>query len=226
MFVRRTKRLTTDDCLAFDASRLLGAGIFHAEPGTLCSADWPANDTYSSLGRIVFTLVTDDNGQLFLGVLQGYLSALMGQQAISKQTVEIVTTNCHFGGHRFWFLCPLTKNGVPCKRRVRVLYWHSDAPFFGCRSCHDLTYESSQTHDKRVYALAKLPIDQRMLALTSGTVRQRLLCKWLKKAAPTVKGRTKAAPKGLSSNPFPHSCSASRTTALELMNSPGTNHSR
>ena len=26
--------------------------------------------------------------------------------------VRLVTTDCHLGGVRWWFICPLTKNGV------------------------------------------------------------------------------------------------------------------
>lgn len=47
---------------------------------------------------------------------------------------------CHFGGKRWYFRCPLTKNGCFCDRRVAFLYEVGD--YFGCRHCADLTYES------------------------------------------------------------------------------------
>src|SRR5689334_7961702 len=34
---------------------------------------------------------------------------------------RLVTTPCHFGGHRYWFICGLSRNGVYCGRRVGVL---------------------------------------------------------------------------------------------------------
>jgi hypothetical protein len=59
--------------------------------------------------------------------------------------VEIVSTPCHFGGKRYWFICPLVRGGVPCRRRVGVLY--GAGKYYGCRRCHDLAYQSQQeTH--------------------------------------------------------------------------------
>jgi hypothetical protein len=72
-------------------------------------------------------------------------------------TVRLVTTPCHLGGVRWWFICPLTKNGIACNRRVRKLYLCGR--YFGCRRCHDLTYRSSQESDSRVYALARAGLD-------------------------------------------------------------------
>jgi hypothetical protein len=33
--------------------------------------------------------------------------------------VRLVTTPCHLGGVRWWFTCPLSRNGAACRRRVR-----------------------------------------------------------------------------------------------------------
>ena len=54
--------------------------------------------------------------------------------------VQIVSTPCNFGGKRYWFICPLAKNNIPCNKRVGVLYKKGD--FFGCRHCYELSYES------------------------------------------------------------------------------------
>jgi hypothetical protein len=48
---------------------------------------------------------------------------------IFSQWVRITTTPCHFGGVRYWFLCP------GCSRRCAILY-----PQF-CRICGDGRYE-------------------------------------------------------------------------------------
>lgn len=65
-------------------------------------------------------------------------------------TVRLVTTRCHLGGVRWWFVCPLVHDGVACGRRVRKLYL--GGRYFGCRHCHNLTYRSTQESDGRVYA--------------------------------------------------------------------------
>lgn len=58
--------------------------------------------------------------------------------------VRLQVTPTHFGGHRWWFTCPLTPDGTPCKRRVGKLHLPPDGKLFGCRKCHNLTYQSCQ----------------------------------------------------------------------------------
>ena len=53
-----------------------------------------------------------------------------------EQTIYFDRTPCHYGGHRFWFLCPR------CSRRVAVLY--AAGKYFYCRHCYGLTYASQQ----------------------------------------------------------------------------------
>jgi hypothetical protein len=69
--------------------------------------------------------------------------------------VRLTTTAPHYGGARWWFLCPLIARGMECDRRVRKLY--RVGRYFGCRHCHDLTYKSRQEHDARVAKLIKSP---------------------------------------------------------------------
>ena len=56
--------------------------------------------------------------------------------------IEVATTPCYFGGKRYWFICPLSRDGITCGRRVGVLY--GAGKYFGCRKCHDLSYQSQQ----------------------------------------------------------------------------------
>jgi hypothetical protein len=56
---------------------------------------------------------------------------------------RLVFTPCHFGGRRWWFICPLVKDGRACNRRVGVLYL-AGGKYFGCRHCYNLTYKSSK----------------------------------------------------------------------------------
>lgn len=59
--------------------------------------------------------------------------------------IDLETTPCNFGGERWWFRCPLVKNGTPCERRCFKLYCPPGGDYFGCRECYDLTYQSAQT---------------------------------------------------------------------------------
>lgn len=59
-------------------------------------------------------------------------------------------------GRRWWFVCPLAANGVACTRRVHTLYLRG--AWFGCRTCHGLTYTScneSHQFDRLARLLAR-----------------------------------------------------------------------
>ena len=65
-----------------------------------------------------------------------------GEKTDYDYKIGLTTTPCHFGGVRYWFNCPLVRNGVPCGRRVGTLFLSSGGKYFGCRHCYDLSYES------------------------------------------------------------------------------------
>jgi hypothetical protein len=71
-----------------------------------------------------------------------------GEKIDSNYQVLAVPTVPHFGGRRWWWVCPLSKNGQPCGRCVGKLYLPSGGPAFGCRQCYELTYESCQESHK------------------------------------------------------------------------------
>lgn len=54
--------------------------------------------------------------------------------------IPLTTTPCHFGGCRFWFVCPWYANGKYCGKRVGLLYLGDK--YFACRHCYNLTYNS------------------------------------------------------------------------------------
>lgn len=66
-----------------------------------------------------------------------------------KQRVDFTSTPVHFGGVRWWFVCPL------CNRRCGSLHIAAPRNVFACRKCHDLSYTSAQTaheHDRGRFA--------------------------------------------------------------------------
>jgi hypothetical protein len=66
-----------------------------------------------------------------------------------RQTVGLVSSPSNLRGRRFWWLCP------DCSRRCLKLYLPPRANLFGCRLCHDLSYESAQSSRQRYYELFK-----------------------------------------------------------------------
>lgn len=60
--------------------------------------------------------------------------------------VKLQTTACHYGGVRYWFICP----AVGCGRRVTMLYLGNK--IFACRHCYQLVYKSQrETKSDRGY---------------------------------------------------------------------------
>jgi len=82
---------------------------------------------------------------------------------VNTTAVEIAKTACHFGGHRFWFICP-----AKCGKRVGKLYYHKGA--FACRHCHDVTYKSKHVNPSvRTSDMYKrLRLSEQIIALGSG----------------------------------------------------------
>lgn len=85
------------------------------------------------------------DGERSYALLQYTKTQPDGMRMEFEYPVNLVKTPCFFGGHRFWFACPLLRDGLPCEKRVGVLYMGER--YFGCRECLDLAYESQQeTH--------------------------------------------------------------------------------
>ncbi len=51
-----------------------------------------------------------------------------GEKVDGNYQVLAVATVPHFGGRRWWWICPLVRSGRPCYRRAAKLYSHSDPP--------------------------------------------------------------------------------------------------
>jgi hypothetical protein len=60
--------------------------------------------------------------------------------------VPLVTTACNYNGKRYWFICPLTKNGKYCGKRAGVLY--CIGKWFGCRNCGEIAYAAQMRGGK------------------------------------------------------------------------------
>ena len=56
--------------------------------------------------------------------------------------VDLLCTQPPLGGTRWWFACPLWRNGTHCGARVQKLYLPPGARQFGCRTCYHLIYYS------------------------------------------------------------------------------------
>lgn len=96
--------------------------LFPNYPGAFC---WTDNDPAS--GQVSY--------EIHRGWLRVDYFADCGSQEIKlSENIEFDSTPCHFGGERYWFLCPCCKKRIATIYRLRNLY--------RCRHCHDLSFRS------------------------------------------------------------------------------------
>ena len=114
---------------------------------------WSCNGEQT--GSIVFGISTLE-GNEYIRFKYTHTDSKTGEKSDLDYKARIVSTHCHYGGQRWWFICPLAVNGRLCSRRVGVLYLANDKRF-GCRYCCNLTYQSCKEHDKRLNALFRNP---------------------------------------------------------------------
>jgi hypothetical protein len=146
------RQLRVEECHRLDLVELRRDGVLDADKtGTvwrsetaLGVAQWPS--------KVFYSPVVLDSGERWLvladepGTGAGDGTQSQGAGAPEPYPVRLTSTPCHLGGQRWWFRCPLVIEGVPCKRRCRVLYRPPGERYFGCRECYRLTYRVRQWH--------------------------------------------------------------------------------
>ena len=112
--------------------------------------EWKNPFGKSRIGITVSTM--DDDHYIQFRYTQ---TELNGEKKDFDYKVGLTSTACNYGNKRWWFVCPLKIDGVSCGRRVGVLYKNGD--YFGCRHCHDLTYQSKkESRSSKNYYLTRL----------------------------------------------------------------------
>jgi hypothetical protein len=143
---RWSKKTVVESRYAIDTANLKRWGLLKsAVTNRLGSFEWSRSGEEKPSSSVSYILT--------IGTIAGTLRLMYSIKSSNAELdypVQLVTTPCRLGGLRWWFVCPLTTNGVKCGRRVRKLYL--SGKYFGCRHCHNLAYRSSQESDSRVYA--------------------------------------------------------------------------
>lgn len=121
---------TTDDHHALDVRKLQRDGIL--TPGRSCGWSWLVSGKEVASIGIRTTAAS---------VLLSYrIKTEEGAWHNMEYVVPLEWTNCHYGGRRAWFRCPV----AGCGRRVAILYL---SKVFACRHCRNLAYESQRESD-------------------------------------------------------------------------------
>jgi len=115
---RHTEKLTVEDCVTISMGDFLRCGFLpECEYGLMTWRDVFDEQVYS----------------LALEVRAGVVNLWK-----TRQTVTLESMPLHFGGLRWWFLCPR------CSRRCAKLYLLDGR--FACRVCQGLAYTSQRLH--------------------------------------------------------------------------------
>ncbi len=101
---------------------------------------------YGEIGSLNFIVHLEDSGASSIRLIYTNTNYRTDEKTEMDYQLPIVKTSCHYGGVRYWFVCPLSTNERYCGRRVGVLY--SMGKYFGCRHCGDLAYASQKRGGK------------------------------------------------------------------------------
>ncbi|MCG2777913.1 MAG: hypothetical protein L6406_19770 [Desulfobacterales bacterium] len=157
-----SKKNTVEDCRNLDINRWMREGI--VKPNTHRFGVWAWYRDKKKVASIGYESDCDGNS--------GYIRLFYTWNKTEKvdYQVPLVTTRPHFGGLRWWFICPI----LGCSRRAGKLYSPPGRKYFGCRECYDLTYTSCQDSHKFDALYEKIAKD---VGTTPGFVRRVLLKK-------------------------------------------------
>lgn len=136
---------TVEDCLQLDVNKLARDGLIRRTFAS-GSLTWTNTATGKEDASAGFRL--EPFGETGLVFRLIYTVTSRGEKHDVDEPIRLTTTQPHFGGLRWWFLCPLIVNGQPCGHRVGKLYLPPGANYYGCRHCYDLTYSSAQEAHK------------------------------------------------------------------------------
>jgi hypothetical protein len=144
---RWDKKRTVDEALGLSTRYLvegLNRALDRSEAGLVCvgALQWSRQGTGEVTSAIGYTI--ERKGATCFTRLRYTTTRLSGEKIENDYPVQMSYTRPHYGGRRWWFICPLVKAGQVCGRRVAKLYLPGGALHFGCRYCHDLTYTTSQ----------------------------------------------------------------------------------
>ena len=111
-------------------------------------------------GNINFVVSTAD-GDEFIHFQYTVTDRYSGEKNSFDYKARLDWIPCHFGGRRWWFICPLVVSGRACNRRVGALYL-GNGDYFGCRHCYNLTYESSKESHRFDRMFLKMGVDPKV----------------------------------------------------------------
>ena len=127
---RRTSKTTVEESVALSTR--------HLKLGSDSSGAWTWTSSKGVRVLVRYVIYWDTESPTLS------LTHRWGEQSEVRTILSLESTDMHFGGQRWWFLCPKVANRVPCECLVAKIYLAPGGKHFACRRCNNLTYQSCQ----------------------------------------------------------------------------------
>lgn len=128
----RGKRANTDNASRLDINRMVSQGAIQQGVRKQGVWQWLLDGEVHSSVSYISDLLDIDNAFLELD----YTTREWGQKEHINYRIKIDYTQPHFGGYRFWFICPFRHI------RASVLYHPYGGKYFASRQASNLKYAS------------------------------------------------------------------------------------
>lgn len=120
-------RITVEDCLALDTAYLKKGKLLH--PHTTGYLQWSVL-MHKITARVEIEGLNGTNARM----------NILSSELRLSQTIELSSSECHYSGKRWWFICP------GCLMPKRKIYLPPGYSELACRGCYDLIYTLQITH--------------------------------------------------------------------------------
>jgi hypothetical protein len=140
---RTASNPTVERALKLDMTKLLALGQVRPGAHVAGSIEWTWVASGASLATIGFEADLTGTEVGWLHLRYTTTTAHDGAKTNNSYRIALDTTRLHYGGRRWWFVCPVTG------RRARVLYLPLDGSgaTFASRGVHRLSYLSQRQGD-------------------------------------------------------------------------------
>ena len=141
-----------DRGLRLSIKRLLQDGVLSQKRGWRAGG-WQWNFSYGGSVSVGYEVYTRDRSYMWMRLHYTHTPYYSGEPENMDYKIQIVTTRPHYGGERFWFVCPLTHE------RAAVLYSPSGSKWFASRHAfRRLKYrsQSRSAYDRAYNKIKKL----------------------------------------------------------------------
>jgi len=140
----REKTTTVEECRTLSVRDFRGIGAFWGGLNISDELIWTNRRTGKRVFSIDYEVDTQDRAGAWIRL--HHRSGCRGNTV--DYHVRLTTTPMPWGGVRWYFTCPIMTGSRTCQRRCWKLYLPPGERYFGCRTCYNLTYTSSQEAHK------------------------------------------------------------------------------